>query len=103
MNKELCECGKMAVWCYEPGYSNGDSPYFCDDCVHHGCTCNWDFVNEFGYPEGIEDIDWKWITHPGNEHMNKIEKGECWTYIDEQGREYPCCEYGYDENGFDID
>ena len=22
--------------------------------------------------------------------------------LDEKGREYPCCEYDYDENGFDF-
>jgi hypothetical protein len=42
-------------------------------------------------PEGVEGIDWK-----------RYGKNQ-WYYIDEKGRPYPCCEYDYDEKGFDID
>lgn len=99
--KELCECGKIATWVYMPGFPNGDSPFFCDDCVHRGCQCNHRYVDVNAYnppldepelPDGVENVDWKWI------ETNKI-----WEYIDEMGREWPCVEYDYDEKGFDLD
>ena len=41
--------------------------------------------------------------------ISKQQKCDCgniatWLYIplDEKGREYPCCEYDYDEDGFDF-
>lgn len=92
MLRELCDCGKIAVFCYMPGYSSGNSPYFCDDCVHRGCSCNHKYINEeyLNNPEGEEGIDWKWI-----------EEGLIWAYIDEKGREYPCAEYDCDPDGYE--
>ena len=37
MSKELCSCGQVAVWDYMPGFSNGNSSVFCDECVPRGC------------------------------------------------------------------
>lgn len=97
--KDLCDCGKVAVWCYMPGYSGGGNPNSCDDCVNRGCDCNHNYVDVNAYhpaledpylPEGEEGKDWKWI-----------EKGVEWADIDEKGREYPCCEYMYSEDGWD--
>ena len=46
--KQLCKCGKLAVWWYMP---NTTYPVYCDDCVKRGCSCNVD-------PDtGIEDMD----------------------------------------------
>jgi hypothetical protein len=99
MTKELCECGKIAVWCYLPGYSSGDNPHFCDECVPRGCSCNYIYCDPNSYhppldepnvPEGIEGRDWKWI-----------EKGKIYTDIDHEGREYPCAEFMYDIEGFE--
>jgi len=99
MQKKLCDCGKIAQWCYMPGYSSGDSPYHCDDCVHRGCSCNHRYVDVNSYhppldnpdiPEWEEGKDWKWV------EVDKV-----WCYIDESGREYPCCEYDYSEDGYD--
>jgi hypothetical protein len=92
MSKELCECGNFAVWVYMPGYSSGNHPYFCNDCVHRGCSCNHKYINEVytNNPEGEEGIDWKWI-----------EEGLIWTYIDEKSREYPCAEYEWDPDGYE--
>lgn len=55
-----------------------------------------------------------WQYMPGKDNMkycdehitrgcscNVLEDGTMNT--DEQGREYPCCEYDYNEKGFDID
>lgn len=91
MSKELCDCGKTAVWDYLPGYLKGGNSYSCDDCVHRGCSCNHYHLDIPGLRIGIEGKDWKWVEHG------------VWTYIDEQGREYPCAEYHYSKDGFDID
>ena len=97
--KELCECGKIAVYCYMPGFSNGDNPHFCDDCVRRGCDCNHVYIDRDAYhpalnksilPEGEEGVDWIWI-----------EKNVVWTDIDSKGRQYPCGEYDYDSEGWE--
>lgn len=101
MTKELCDCGKIAVWCYMPGYSSGKSPYHCDDCVPRGCECNHNYCNVDAYhppletgnlPEGDEGVDWKWI-----------DEGKIYTPLDNEGREYPCVEFMFDQSGFERD
>ena len=95
--KEICsKCNKkMAVWYYMPGYDGESKPYYCDECVPRGCSCNHQSIRDEDYspPGGIkptpEDGPIKWI----DEHT--------WTNVDEQGREYPCCEYDYDKDGFE--
>jgi hypothetical protein len=32
-----------------------------------------------------------------------IENGKVWCSVDDKGREYPCEEYSYDKDGFDVD
>jgi hypothetical protein len=97
--KELCDCGKIATWCYMPGYGDGSNSNSCDDCVPRECDCNHNYVDVNAYhpslndpylPEGEEGKDWKWI-----------EVGEVWCYIDTEGREYPCCEYMHSEDGWE--
>lgn len=104
--KELCDCGKVATWCYMPGYSDGSNPHHCADCVPRGCSCNHRHADPNAYhpplnePElpsleldGVEGIDWKWI-----------EKDKVWCYLDpENGLEYPCCEYLHDFEGWEKD
>jgi len=115
MSKAKCDCGKEAVWLYAPGFSNGDNPYFCDDCVSSpddvGCSCNWRHMDVNAYdpplenpelPEGIEGKDWRWVEFEGNEYIPKITKNDgIWQFLDEKGRPNPCAEYFYDEDGFD--
>lgn len=100
MNKSLCDCGRVATWCYVPGYRGGSNPYHCDDCVPRGCSCNHRYVSPDAYhppldqpdlPEGEEGKDWKWV-----------ESG-VWTHIDDQGREFPCVEHFYEQEGWDLD
>ena len=110
-----CDCGNKAVWLYMPGYSGGANPYSCDDCIIDpdnkiGCSCNWRYGKEqeglpIDLPEGIEGKDWAWVEHPGDEYMDKITKEDdrYWQYLDERGRPYPCAEYDYDEDGFELD
>jgi len=113
MAKYKCDCGKMAVWYYLPGYAKDSNPFSCDDCVISvenkiGCSCNWNYAKPQEHlptdmPEGVEGKDWRWVEFEGDEYMDPITKEEgYWIYIDERGRPYPCVEYEYDEDGFDI-
>lgn len=98
--KELCECGKKATWIYGPGFNNGDSPFFCDNCVPRGCECNYMYIDiniydppldEPEIPDGVEGIDWIWV-----------KKNKIWQYIDSNGLPFPCMEFEYNEKGFDV-
>jgi MoaA/NifB/PqqE/SkfB family radical SAM enzyme len=98
MSKELCDCGKVAVWDYMPGYSSGGNSYRCDNCVSRGCSCNYRYVDVNAYhpplttpdfPEGIEGKDYIWV------------EPNVWAHIDDNGREYPCAEYDYDPDGYE--
>lgn len=93
MSKELCNCGKIAVYCYMPGYSGGGNPNHCENCVPRGCSCGHNSILEDydNRPEGAEGVDYKWIDKT------------TWAYIDDEGREYPCVEHLYSEDGWDVD
>jgi len=103
----------MAVYLYMPSSSNKHNPYYCEECVSRGCSCNYHHANlkdfqpplESGeIPEGIEGKDWKWVEREATEHSAAISKEDgLFVYLDENGREYPCCEYMYDEEGFDTE
>jgi len=96
--KELCDCGKVAVWCYAPGFDDDSNPYVCDDCVGRGCTCNYHYVrnDSRGHQTDNQEMPTK-----EDEPIKWIEEGKIWCHLDEKGREFPCCEYDYDENGYD--
>ena len=84
---------KQAVWIYMPG---GEDIYYCDDCISSpedqgGCSCNWRHIDD-EQPEGFENKDWRWINKSNGS----------WMYLDDRGRPNPCCEFEYDEQGFDI-
>lgn len=85
---EKCKCGQTATWLYMPG--SMPAPFFCDDCVPRGCSCNQYSVTEFDMPSGVENVDWKWIDKDKT----------LFTYIDKTGREWPCCEFEYEEDGW---
>jgi len=100
MEKEKCDCGDNATWCYLPSTDLKLNPYYCDNCVPRGCSCEWNSIKDGFFPEGIENIDWKWLPARKAEGY-EIEENECWVPLDEKQREYPCCEYDYDENGYE--
>lgn len=91
-----CNCGKLAVWLYMPT-GEGDR-YYCEDCVPRGCYCNHEYVDTmeaYGIDEGKNLPDekvsnWKWI-----------EEGKIWCRLDGSNRELPCCEFFYDDLGFE--
>lgn len=103
MSKELCTCGVEAKWFYLPSSESMDKPFFCDDCVPRGCSCNeYSTIDGDYHPpggirpddeDGIEGVDWVWVN----------EEKTLWCRIDEKGRKYPCVEFDFDEDGFDFD
>ena len=100
MEKELCKCGKMAVWIYMPGYSKGQSPFHCDDCVPRGCACEMWSLKEMTpeeYYKDSPDFDKSWVKYLDGEYEGY------WVPVDDMGRKWPCCEYHYDEEGFDLE
>lgn len=91
---EKClKCDNNAVWWYMPS-----DRVYCDSCVPRGCECNYKNDTPDPLIDGVENKDWMWIEKDTFNPLNSL-----WTYIDEQGREYPCCEYSYDEEGYEID
>lgn len=93
--KLKCKCGKLAVWNYMPG---GDDRLCCEDCVPRGCTCNQ--INSqievdgeifpcLPHDDMIEGKDYKRIDE------------QWWEDLDGEGRQLPCCEWFYNESGWD--
>jgi hypothetical protein len=95
--KKLCDtCAKeMAVWSYMPG--NGD---FCENCVSRGCSCNRELTPE--NPDATYD-GLNVGQNPPEKEFKWIKEGMVWVHTDELGREYPCCEYSYYNEGIDIE
>ena len=102
MGKELCRSCKIniAVWCrlsYSYLEEYYQQPFYCDNCVPRGCECNQIHVKDSSVSESNDNPPtaiqyfgkWKWI-----------EPGKVWCWLDEEGREYPCCEYDYDKEGW---
>ena len=80
MSKEKCDCGKIAIWCLMSAGKDYGNPYCCDDCVHRGCSCN---------------------LRPSNDDYDNPDE---WVQPkDKKGREYPCCEYDYSKEGYEIE
>jgi hypothetical protein len=110
MDKEKCDCGKIAVWWYMPGYSGKGNPYHCDGCISSpeniGCSCNFRYTKDTEHgeqPEGIEGKDWRWVIHEGDNYWRKMTKEDgIWQKLDDRGRPRPCAEYDYSKNGYDI-
>ena len=95
MDKQICSCGRVAVWVYLPGHCDGVD-YFCDECVSRECTCNHRFITSF-------EEDTEYFDYPEDENFRWIKEGEIWVSLDDKGREWPCCEYMYNEEGFDVE
>lgn len=73
------KCQAMAVWFYMPSSIDINSSFKCDNCVPRGCSCN--MKCNFG-------IDGEQLEEPYEE------------YKDDQGRLLPCCEFDFNEEGF---
>lgn len=93
--KKYCDCGKLAIWCYLPGFGKDINPYACDDCVPRGCSCNQEWVDEDYNETGL--LNQNQPTESDKPYI-WVEEGKIWSHVDEQYREPPCCEWGYDIN-----
>jgi hypothetical protein len=96
---EICRSckSKIAEWYYMPA-GDGDR-YYCDDCVPRGCSCNRYYSADNLTPEKEEFVKYF------DENEVETTKDSKWTYfvtVDENGEQYPCCEYTWEENGFLI-
>jgi len=68
--------------------------------VPRGCDCNnkytKDYIGDFepdNPPTELKYFNrWKWII-----------PGEIWRWLDEDGRENPCCEFEYEKEGWNIE
>jgi len=93
----------MAVWSHVTNLHG----YYCDECVVdkndiNGCPCQWNYVisenNRFeNLPTGTENADWRWVV---NDEISK--KDGIWVKLAPTGRPFPCVEYIFDIDGFDI-
>jgi len=100
MAKELCDCGKVGIWYYAPASESNENHYDCDDCVPRGCECNHRYTDVNSYYPPLDSPD---IPTEEDKPIKWIEEDKIWCRVDEQGREYPCCEFWYDEEGWDIE
>lgn len=103
MENEICKCGEKAVWIYMP--MSDRHPYYCDECVPRGCSCNsesFDFEALYGTVSKTSDVLENLIEHKVKFRIvdNMINGEEApylshkrVIYLDEQGRELPCCEF----------
>jgi hypothetical protein len=68
--------------------------------VPRGCSCNHEYVDPNAYTGPLDEpntppsdrTDWKWV-----------EEGKVWCSVDDHDREYPCCEFWYDREGWEIE
>lgn len=109
MNKvKCCECNKIAVWSYMPHCNEKTlEGFYCDDCVPRGCTCNVYALEEFDITDKKCNIGFydKNESHFNDENMynEKQDTSFYFEYLDEKGRRFPCCEYDYCEDGYDLE
>lgn len=110
-----CKCNNIATWFYIP--SGNGRRFYCDEHVPRGCTCNVDNIQDFGEPTNDKNVIWwsknsyenflKQETDPTKieEYTTKTRQSDSFYYeqVDEKGRRLPCCEFDYDENGYEIE
>ena len=90
---------KDDAWLQIPGHDDGND-FFCDDCVTRGCSCNQYAFEEFNFNSNHNSNYIFW-----NKELTKSTdtiKDDTFYYepVDERRRRYPCCEYDYEEDGF---
>lgn len=110
---KCCKCDEMAVWEYMP--TTERDRYYCDEHVPRGCYCNlYDLTIDEPTKEELKHIAWlsfeNFVKAASNDedlmlYATKERQSDSFFFmpLDEQDRELPCCEYDYDENGFDVE
>lgn len=63
-----------------PSCSDDFEDMLCDDCVPRGCSCNEEPLD--GNYESTDPNNWVEV-------------------LDKDGRKFPCCEWFYDESGYE--
>lgn len=97
--KEKCsKCNNFAKWMYMPSEQDRDI-FYCNKHVPRGCSCNCVNVKEIlndgeeyiEFPDDnmVEGYEWQWV-----------EKDVRWEHLFE-GKQIPCCEYWYFEEGIE--
>lgn len=94
MSKEKCKCGEVANWLLMSASENHNNPFYCEKCVPRGCSCN----NSYNVEDATEMLQ----TFKNNGEKYKIENGIV-IPLNDDGKEYPCCEFDYEKEGFDVD
>lgn len=93
-----CDCGRKATWVYMPS-NDWCNPYFCDECIPRGCSCTKEDIREEYYGMCFSDIYNNNFNLPNkNEPFIKWINDYTWCRVDEQLREFPCCEFWPVEN-----
>ena len=82
-------CDNIATWVYLPVTDNPIDRYTCDEHVNRGCECNYHYTSYGETPNGIENVNWKWIV-----------KDKSFVNLDDKDREYPCVEYDNEPEGY---
>lgn len=98
-----CLCDNKATWLYMPS-SNG-RVFYCNDHVPRGCQCNDYDIEMDGDPTPGRPVAW-WTKEDSSRQppfcLERQKDSFFYQYLDEKGRLYPCVEYDYDEEGFEV-
>lgn len=132
-NIQKCyECNKDAKWLYMPG-DNFEEDCYCDEHVPKGCSCNSEsfYFDNDSYPKeqqiesflkypNLKVLNYGKESHVHGKHIAEISDQNTikdmfetlpvsellWLEIiplDENMKEFPCCEYWYYEGGVEIE
>lgn len=93
---------KDAVWLYMPGSDDGND-FYCDDCVPRGCTCNVYSLEEFNPEEEQNKNVIYWNRERTTSTKHKTEDSFYFEPVDEKWRRFPCCEYDYSPDGYEVE
>ena len=99
IEKHSCDCGKKALWWYAPATNDTSNRYFCDECVPRSCSCNYRYVNVDAYSPPLDEPDMPTVA---DEPYVWIEPDVLWVHVDDRGRQHPCVEFWYDEDGYAV-
>lgn len=130
--KKCCYCDNNATWLLMSGHDI-TKDFYCDSCVPKGCSCNsehFDREEDAASREvqvdyllryrNLKVLNYGSLEHNAGDHLEEITdmnliKSMFYNFtdtqllhleivpLDENGEEYPCCEFDYSEKGYDED
>lgn len=98
---KCCKCNNIALWFYAPSSSEEDA-FYCEEHVPRGCSCNQYHLSEFFDIDNNSNYIF-WNKNLNSFTNEQTSESAYYEPVDEQGRRFPCCEYWYDEDGWDVD